>query len=76
MGRDVGCRVGEVRAGTTSPMPDHKGLITTQWEGIGDVGLARYEPALLLPCATVRALSYSNYIRDPPTLFLSEFSEI
>ena len=22
---DGGCRVGEVRAGTTSPMPDHKG---------------------------------------------------
>ena len=21
-----GCRVGEVRAGTTSPMPDHKGF--------------------------------------------------
>ena len=25
-GRDGGCRVGEVRAGTTSPMPDHKGF--------------------------------------------------
>ena len=23
---DVGCRVGKVRAGTTSPMPDHKGF--------------------------------------------------
>ena len=23
---DGGCRVGEVRAGTTSPMPDHKGF--------------------------------------------------
>ena len=23
---DGGCRVGKVRAGTTSPMPDHKGL--------------------------------------------------
>ena len=23
-GGDGGCRVGEVRAGTTSPMPDHK----------------------------------------------------
>ena len=22
----MGCRVGEVRAGTTSPMPDHKGF--------------------------------------------------
>ena len=25
-GEDGGCRVGEVRAGTTSPMPDHKGF--------------------------------------------------
>ena len=71
MGGDGGCRVGEVRAGTTSPMPDHKGfklhtlkvLVTTidaQWEGMGDVGSARYEPALLPPCPTIRVLSYSN----------------
>ena len=26
MGGDGGCRVGEVQAGTTSPMPDHKGF--------------------------------------------------
>ena len=26
VGGDGGSRVGEVRAGTTSPMPDHKGL--------------------------------------------------
>ena len=26
VGGDRGSRVGEVRAGTTSPMPDHKGL--------------------------------------------------
>ena len=26
VGGDEGCRVGEVRAGTTSPMPDHKGF--------------------------------------------------
>ena len=26
MGGDGGCRVGEVRASTTSPMPDHKGF--------------------------------------------------
>ena len=25
-GRDGGCRVGKVRAGTTSPMPNHKGF--------------------------------------------------
>ena len=26
VGGEEGCRVGEVRAGTTSPMPDHKGF--------------------------------------------------
>ena len=26
VGGDVGCGVGEVQAGTTSPMPDHKGF--------------------------------------------------
>ena len=26
VGGNGGCRVGEVRAGTTSPMPDHKGF--------------------------------------------------
>ena len=34
--------------------------IDAQWEWIGDVGLARYEPALLPPCPTIRVLSYSN----------------
>ena len=41
-----------------------KVLVTTidaQWEGMGDVGSARYEPALLPPCPTIRVLSYSNY---------------
>ena len=31
-----------------------------QWEGMGDVGSARYEPALLPPCPTTRVLSSSN----------------
>ena len=31
-----------------------------QWEGMGDVGLVRYEPALLPPYPTIRVLSYSN----------------
>ena len=34
-----------------------KMLVTTidvQWEGMGDVGSARYEPALLPPCPTIR----------------------
>ena len=34
--------------------------INAQWEGMGDVGSARYEPALLPPCPTIRVLSYSN----------------
>ena len=34
--------------------------IDAQWEGMGDVGSARYEPALLPPCTTIRVLSYSN----------------
>ena len=34
--------------------------IDTQWEGMGDVGSARYESALLPPCPTIRVLSYSN----------------
>ena len=38
-----------------------KVLVTTidaQWEGMADVGSARYEPALLPPCPTIRVLSY------------------
>ena len=34
--------------------------IDAQWEGMGDEGPARYEPALLPPCPTIRVLSYSN----------------
>ena len=34
--------------------------IDAQWEGMGDVGSARYEPALLPPCLTIRGLSYSS----------------
>ena len=34
--------------------------IDAQWEGMGDVGSARYEPALLPPCPTIRVLSCSN----------------
>ena len=34
--------------------------IDAQWEGMGDVGLVRYEPALLPPRPTVRVISYSN----------------
>ena len=34
--------------------------IDAQWEGMGDVGSARYELALLPPCPTIRVLSCSN----------------
>ena len=34
--------------------------IDAQWEGMGDVGSVRYEPALLPPCLTIKVLSYSN----------------
>ena len=34
--------------------------IDAQWEGMGDVGSAKYELALLLPCPTIRVLSYNN----------------
>ena len=34
--------------------------IDVRWEGMGDVGSARYEPALLLPCPTMRVQSYSS----------------
>ena len=40
-----------------------KVLVTTidaQWEGMGDVRSARYEPPLLPPYPTKRVLSYSN----------------
>ena len=30
--------------------------IDAQWEGMGDVGSASYEPALLPPCPTIRVL--------------------
>ena len=44
-------------------------IITALWEGMGDVGLARYEPALLPPCLTTRALSYSNWPEIHPLYF-------
>ena len=37
---------------------------TAKWDGMGDVGSARYKPALLPPCPTIRVLSYSNYQRS------------
>ena len=34
--------------------------MTAQCEGMGEVGSARYEPALLPPYPSIRVLSYSN----------------
>ena len=54
---------------TCSTFPVHEPQLTltvlvatidAQWEGMGDVGSERYEPALLPPCATIKVLSYSN----------------
>ena len=39
-------------------------IITAQWEGMGDVGSARYEPALLPSCPTIRVLCYSDCQRS------------
>ena len=43
-------------------------IMTAQWEGMGDVGSARYEPALLPPCPTIRVLSYSNCQRSTDSI--------
>ena len=43
--------------------------IDAQWEGMGDVGSARYEPALLPPYPTIRVLTYSNWAEIHPLLF-------
>ena len=43
-------------------------IMTARCEGMGEVGSARYEPALLPPCPSIRVLSYSNcQERDPLT---------
>ena len=39
-------------------------VITAQWEGMGDVGAARYELALHPSSPTIRVLSYSNCQRS------------
>ena len=41
-----------------------KRIITAQCEGMGEVLSARYEPALLPPCPSIRALCYSNCQRS------------
>ena len=39
-------------------------IMTAQCEGMGEVGSARYEPALLSPCLSIRALCYCNCQRS------------
>ena len=39
-------------------------IMTAQCEGMGEVGSARYEPALLPPCPSRRVLCYSNCQRS------------
>ena len=39
-------------------------VITAQWEGMGDAGSARYEPALHPSSLTIRVLSYMNCQRS------------
>ena len=39
-------------------------IMTAQCEGMGEVGSVRYEPALLPPCPSIRALCYSNCQRS------------
>ena len=43
--------------------------ITAQWEGMGDVGSARHELALLLLCPTIKVLNYSNCQRSTLSMF-------
>ena len=52
--------IGEVESCRILTLTVLVATIDAQWEGMGDVGSARYEPALLPPCTTIRVLSYSN----------------
>ena len=51
-----------------------KRIITAQCEGMGEVGSARYEPALLPPCPSIRLLSYNNCQR--PSHNFQKFSTL
>ena len=50
-------------------------IITAQWERIDDVGLAKVRK-LLPPMPDHKGVYATITPRDPPTPFLSEFSEI
>ena len=51
-------------------------IITPQWEGMGDVESVRYEPALPSQCLTKCFKLCTVSVRDPPTPFVSDVSEI
>ena len=53
-----------VRVTTTDALGHLIRIIAAQREDMGDVGLARHEPALLPPCQTISFLSYSNCQRS------------
>ena len=55
-----GCNISNRQAVGNITLKVLVATIDAQWEGMGDVGSARYEPALLPPCPTIRVLSYSN----------------
>ena len=40
---------------------------------MGDVGSARYEPALLPPCPTIKVLSNSNFQRSTHSIFSFQY---
>ena len=50
-------------------------IMTAQCEGMGEVGLAGYEPALLPPCPSIRVQATAT-VKDPATPCLNECSEI
>ena len=51
-------------------------IITAQWEGMGDVGSARYELALLPACPTIKVLSYSICQEIHPLHFQVDFQKL
>ena len=56
--------------------PQTNRIITAQWEGMGDVGATRYEPAQLPPCPTIRVLCCRNcqrsYLSQPEKQYINQ----
>ena len=71
MGGDGGCRVGEVRAGTTSPMLDHKGFKLQQLVNFQTVSTLRVnvKETVLFGSKAVHFLTvYARVLKDPPDI--------